>query len=347
MNHATTDVDYPISEALPGRSRPAGRPVGQRDPSIARTASASRSAEPSSVSVSRWSSARAAERPHRMRHRSGSRWNRKTRARKSAGLLHSRLDGDLGRPQGRSPDHPGLPARVSLLMLPARGTVARLLAPRERPQCSPDPGPSWSRLCVRTLEPGSGVDPSCRGQPPVALNPTPFAQSRRLQSEARRYHPRRDRSLDVRTRALPFTGNAEATGCSQSDPLALLIGFALDQQVTVQKAFSGPWELQRRLGHLDARRIAGTDPAELDRVFRERPALHRFPGLDGRQGRGACAAIAERYDGDACRIWREAKDGRDLQARLLDLPGIGEMKARRSWRSSASASGVDLPGMAR
>jgi uncharacterized HhH-GPD family protein len=145
---------------------------------------------------------------------------------------------------------------------------------------------------------------------------------------------------------LPFTGNDDADALLSDDPLALLIGFALDQQVTVQKAFSGPWELRRRLGHLDARRIAATDPAELDRVFRERPALHRFPGSMAGKVAALCAAIAERYDGDASRIWREAKDGRDLQARLLELPGIGEMKARTILAILGKRLGVDLPGMA-
>src|SRR4029077_7028720 len=87
-----------------------------------------------------------------------------------------------------------------------------------------------------------------------------------------------DRRLPPMTAKLPFTGNDDADALLSEDPLALLIGFALDQQVTVQKAFSGPWELQRRLRPPDARPIAGTAPAELDRVFRERPALHRFPG---------------------------------------------------------------------
>jgi uncharacterized HhH-GPD family protein len=148
------------------------------------------------------------------------------------------------------------------------------------------------------------------------------------------------------TARLPFTGNDDADELLSSDPLALLIGFALDQQVTVQKAFSGPWELQHRLGHLDARRIAATDPAELDRIFRERPALHRFPGSMAGKVAALCAAIAERYDGDASRIWREAKDGKDLQARLLELPGIGEMKARTILAILGKRLGVDLPGMA-
>jgi uncharacterized HhH-GPD family protein len=147
------------------------------------------------------------------------------------------------------------------------------------------------------------------------------------------------------TARLPFTGNDEADTLLSEDPLALLIGFALDQQVTVQKAFSGPWELRRRLGHLDARRIAETDPAELDRVFRERPALHRFPGSMAGKVAALCAAIADRYDGDASRIWREAKDGPDLQARLLDLPGIGEMKARTILAILGKRLGVALPGL--
>jgi uncharacterized HhH-GPD family protein len=145
---------------------------------------------------------------------------------------------------------------------------------------------------------------------------------------------------------LPYTGNDEADELLSTDPLAMLIGFALDQQVTVQKAFSGPWELRRRLGHLDARRIAATDPAELDRVFRERPALHRFPGSMAGKVQALCAAIAERYDGDASRIWREAKDGKDLRARLLDLPGIGAMKAGTITAILGKRFRVSLPGMA-
>jgi len=148
------------------------------------------------------------------------------------------------------------------------------------------------------------------------------------------------------TARLPFTGNDAADELLSTNPLALLIGFALDQQVTVQKAFSGPWELERRLGTLDARRIAATDPAELDRIFRERPALHRFPGSMAGKVAALCAAIVDRYDGDASRIWREAKDGEDLRARLLELPGIGEMKARTILAILGKRLGVDLPGMA-
>jgi uncharacterized HhH-GPD family protein len=127
---------------------------------------------------------------------------------------------------------------------------------------------------------------------------------------------------------LPYTGNDEADELLSEDPLALLVGFALDQQVTVQKAFSGPWEIRRRLGRFDARTIAAMDPAELDKLFRERPAIHRFPGSMAGKVQALCAAIATEYGNDASRIWTEATDGADLKRRLLALPGFGDMKVR-------------------
>ncbi len=144
---------------------------------------------------------------------------------------------------------------------------------------------------------------------------------------------------------LPFTGDDEADRLLVAEPLALLIGFALDQQVTVQKAFSGPLELQRRIGHLDAKRIAAMDPAALDAAFRERPALHRFPGSMAGKVQQLCAAIAADYDGDAARIWTEAADGKDLERRLLRLPGIGEMKAKSILAILAKRLDVRPPGM--
>jgi uncharacterized HhH-GPD family protein len=127
--------------------------------------------------------------------------------------------------------------------------------------------------------------------------------------------------------ALPFTGNPEADALLASNPLALLVGFALDQQVTVQKAFSGPLDLLRRTGSLDAAAIAAMDPTELETVFRTPPALHRFPGMMARRVRELCAAVATGYGNDASRLWREAKDARDLRARLKALPGIGVGKS--------------------
>ena len=159
-------------------------------------------------------------------------------------------------------------------------------------------------------------------------------------------HARPGLASGTMTERLPFTGNDEADRLLAEDPLALLIGFSLDQQVTVQKAFSGPWELRRRVGHLDARRLAAMDPAELDRAFRDRPALHRFPGAMAGKVQALAAAIVEQYDGDASRIWREARDGEDLRDRLLALPGIGEMKARTLLAILGKRLGVSVPGMA-
>jgi uncharacterized HhH-GPD family protein len=128
--------------------------------------------------------------------------------------------------------------------------------------------------------------------------------------------------------ALHFTGDPEADALLAREPLALTIGFVLDQQVTVQKAFSSPLELSKRVGGLDAGAIAAMDPGELEEVFRRRPALHRFPANMARRVQEHCAFIASEYRGDAAAVWTGAGDAADLEARLLALPGIGEMKAR-------------------
>jgi len=128
--------------------------------------------------------------------------------------------------------------------------------------------------------------------------------------------------------SLPYTGDPEADRLLAHDPLALLIGFALDQQVPVQKAFGGPLEIRRRTGSLDAATIAATDPDDFAEIFRTPPAIHRFPGSMAAKTQALCAAIATTYDDDAARIWTEARDARDLEARLLALPGIGPMKAK-------------------
>jgi uncharacterized HhH-GPD family protein len=146
------------------------------------------------------------------------------------------------------------------------------------------------------------------------------------------------------TDRLPFTGDDDADRYLVSEPLALLIGFALDQQVTVQKAFSGPLVIRQRLGHLDAARIAATDPSELEQVFRTPPAIHRFPASMAGKVQALCKAIADEYGNDAARVWNDAADGRDLQRRLLALPGIGEMKARALIAMVGRRLGVKPPG---
>lgn len=143
---------------------------------------------------------------------------------------------------------------------------------------------------------------------------------------------------------LYFTGDEEADRLLVDEPLALLIGFVLDQQITVQKAFSGPLDLKRRLGGLDATAIATMDPAALDEVFRRRPAIHRFPGNMARRVQELCTAIVTTYGGDASRVWAEAADGADLERRLLALPGIGEMKARTIVAVLARRLGVRPSG---
>jgi uncharacterized HhH-GPD family protein len=127
---------------------------------------------------------------------------------------------------------------------------------------------------------------------------------------------------------LHFTGNDEADALLASDPFALLIGFALDQQVPVQTAFTGPLKLKQRLGTLDPGTVARTDPARLEELFREKPAIHRFPGNMARRVHELAGLVDEEYGGDAARVWTEAPDGADLRRRIAGLPGFGEMKVK-------------------
>jgi len=145
---------------------------------------------------------------------------------------------------------------------------------------------------------------------------------------------------------LPWTGDDAADRLIAGDPNALLIGFALDQQVTVQKAFAGPAVLRQRLGHLDPARIAAMDPDAFLAVCRERPAVHRFPGTMARRIQDLCAVIAADHAGDGSRVWTGAADGPDLARRLGALPGIGEMKVRTIMALLARQYGVELPGLA-
>jgi uncharacterized HhH-GPD family protein len=127
------------------------------------------------------------------------------------------------------------------------------------------------------------------------------------------------------TDRLHFTDSDEANALIAADPMALLVGFALDQQVTVQKAFSGPLALRERLGAIDAATLAS---AELEPVFRARPAIHRFPGSMAQRVHDLAVHVRDTYDGDAARVWTDAADADALRANLTALPGFGEMKVK-------------------
>ena len=141
---------------------------------------------------------------------------------------------------------------------------------------------------------------------------------------------------------LHFTGDDDADRLLAEEPMALLIGFALDQQVPVPTAFTGPLKLKQRLGTLDPGRIAATDPGELETIFREKPAIHRFPGNMARRVQELCAVVAEEYGGDAERVWREATDTDDLRRRIEALPGFGEMKVKALASVLSRRLGVTL-----
>jgi uncharacterized HhH-GPD family protein len=140
---------------------------------------------------------------------------------------------------------------------------------------------------------------------------------------------------------LHFTGNDEADALLAQEPMALLIGFALDQQVPVPTAFSGPLKLKRRLGTLDPGRIAHTDAATLEAAFREKPAIHRFPGTMATRVQDLSAFVEDRYGGRAERLWTEAQDSDDLRRRIEELPGFGEMKVKALGSVLAKRFGVE------
>ena len=142
--------------------------------------------------------------------------------------------------------------------------------------------------------------------------------------------------------ALHFTGDAEADALIAREPLALLVGFALDQQVPVPVAFAGPLKLKRRLGRLDAAEIAATDPDRMQELFREKPAIHRFPGNMAKRVQELAAVIVEDYDGDAARVWTDAADTDDLKRRIEALPGFGEMKVKALASVLARRMGIAM-----
>jgi uncharacterized HhH-GPD family protein len=139
---------------------------------------------------------------------------------------------------------------------------------------------------------------------------------------------------------LYFTDDDVACRLIATDPFALLVGLALDQQVTVQTAFAGPQKIKQRLGTLDPKALARTDPEQLAAAFREKPAVHRFPGSMAARVQELAADIVDEYGGDAARLWTETRDGDDLRARISALPGFGEMKVKTLAAVLAKQFGV-------
>ena len=140
---------------------------------------------------------------------------------------------------------------------------------------------------------------------------------------------------------LYFTDSDEANALIATDPMALLVGFALDQQVPVQKAFAGPWVLRERLGSLDAAALADAD---LEPVFREKPAIHRYPGVMAKRVHDLAAHVRDNYGGEAARVWTDAADGNALRANIEGLPGFGEMKIKALGAVLAKRFGVEAAG---
>jgi uncharacterized HhH-GPD family protein len=137
---------------------------------------------------------------------------------------------------------------------------------------------------------------------------------------------------------LHFTDSDEANELIANDPLALLVGFALDQQITVQHAFLGPLTIRQRLGSFDADTLAAAD---LEPVFRERPAVHRYPGSMAKRVGDLAVHIRDNYDGDAARVWTDAADSEQLRANIAALPGFGEMKIKALGSVLAKRFGVE------
>ena len=136
-----------------------------------------------------------------------------------------------------------------------------------------------------------------------------------------------------------FTDSEEANRLVASDPMALLIGFVLDQQVPVQKAFSGPLVIRQRVGSLEPGVLAAAD---LDAVFREKPAVHRFPGSMARRVSDLAVQIRDRYGSQPERIWTDAADTGQLRSNISELPGFGEMKVKALGAVLARRFGITV-----
>src|ERR671910_2714559 len=137
---------------------------------------------------------------------------------------------------------------------------------------------------------------------------------------------------------LYFTESDEANALIASDPMALLLGFELDQRVTVMKAFQGPLALKERLGAIDAATLAAAD---LEPVFFEKPVIHRYPRSMAKRVHELAVYVRDRYDGDAARVWEDAANGDELRRNILALPGFGEMKVKSLGAVLAKRFGVD------
>ncbi|MBA2327872.1 MAG: Fe-S cluster assembly protein HesB [Actinobacteria bacterium] len=147
----------------------------------------------------------------------------------------------------------------------------------------------------------------------------------------RRYRTGRNRLGAVTDVAIPVTGDPDADRLLVDDPLALLIGMLLDQQVPMEWAFRGPFTLRERLGvtgHLDAQAIAAMAPDELEALFLTKPALHRYPASMAKRTHDLCRHLVDEYGGDAAAVWRDASSGEELYQRLRALPGYGDEKAK-------------------
>jgi uncharacterized HhH-GPD family protein len=147
------------------------------------------------------------------------------------------------------------------------------------------------------------------------------------------------------TAVVPVTGDPEADQLLADDPLALMIGMLLDQQIPMEWAFAGPLKLRDRLGgRLDAAEIAALDPDRLEAVFKGPPALHRFPGSMGKRTQELCRYLVDHHDGDAAAVWTGVDDGRELVRRVRALPGFGADKSKIFTALLAKRFGVTPPG---
>ncbi len=140
---------------------------------------------------------------------------------------------------------------------------------------------------------------------------------------------------------LHLSQDPDADALLSRDPLALLLGMLLDQQIPMEKAFRGPAVLLERLGHLDAARIADADPEGFAAVMAQPPAVHRFPGSMAKRVQELAVHVRDRYDGDAARVWADAAGAEELRANLEALPGFGAMKVKALGAVLAKRFGVE------